>query len=56
MECMCAQTRLFTLSFERGGVFFVVFFFVCLFFWGMESEPMLTPKGKIPSARGSEED
>ena len=37
MKCMCAQTRpRFILSSERV-------------FGGMEFEPMLTPKGKIPS-------
>ena len=25
-------------------------------FWGMESEPMFTPRGKIPSTGSSEED
>ena len=44
LECMCAQTRP-GLKLPSNRVV-----------GGMESEPMLTPKGKIPTTRSSEED
>ena len=46
MECMCAQTRPWSIWSERVFHFFLK---------GMEWEPMLTPRGKSPLPKSSEE-